>query len=181
MAVALNDVDLKKLRIRSYPDPILRLIAQPVEQFNGVLAGLADRMTDLMVKSGGIGLAAPQVGISLRVIVISLTVKPEDTQILVNPELSNFQGTAEMEEGCLSVPSIRANVPRAATCTLNAQDIEGNKYTLEADGLLATVIQHEIDHLNGILFIDRISTISRMARRKALKQLEREYEDQASR
>jgi len=179
MASTPNLMEIKKLRICIYPDPLLRRIAKPVDQFNRDLAALVGRMTDLMLESDGIGLAGPQVGLSLRMVVVSPTGKRQDTQVLVNPELSNFQGTAETEEGCLSLPAIRAQVQRPASCTLTAQDIEGNKYSLEADGLLATVIQHEIDHLDGVLFIDRLSTVGRMACRRALKQLEREYENKA--
>jgi len=132
-------------------------------------------MIDLMIESSGIGLAAPQVGISLRLIVMSFTGKAQDAEILLNPEINNLHGWSEMEEGCLSIPDVRAKVRRPAACTVNALDIDGNSFRIDAVELAATVIQHETDHLNGILFIDRLNTIARMACRRGLKQLESDY------
>lgn len=168
-------LDVSKLKIVHYPDPALTQKARPIDQITSEIVDLGEKMVDLMVKDNGIGLAAPQVGISLRVIVVSLTGKAEDAEILINPELSNFSGTSEMEEGCLSLPGIRAKVRRPASCTVKAMDLEGNEFVTDAVDLAATVFQHETDHLNGTLFVDRLNTVSRMGVRRGLKMLEREY------
>ena len=171
-------MDLESLRIRHYPDAILRQVAEPVGEMGAEIADLAERMIDMMLEADGIGLAAPQVGVSLRLIVVCPTGQRDEAEVLVNPQLGNFQGTAETEEGCLSVPGLRAKVRRAAACAVTALDLEGNRFVMEATNLTATVVQHETDHLNGTLFIDRINTVSKISCRKALKQLEREFEGQ---
>ena len=171
-------MDLESLRIRHYPDAILRQVAEPVGEVGAEIADLAERMIDMMLEADGIGLAAPQVGVSLRLIVVCPTGQRDEAEVLVNPQLGNFQGTAETEEGCLSVPGLRAKVRRAAACAVTALDLEGNRFVMEATNLTATVVQHETDHLNGTLFIDRINTVSKISCRKALKQLEREFEGQ---
>ena len=175
MTVDLHNLDIAKLTIRCYPDPVLLRSADPVEQFDADLADLADRMSDMMIEAAGIGLAAPQVGVSVRLIVISPSGRREDTQVIVNPELTDMQGWSESDEGCLSLPNICATVRRSASCTVNANDLQGNNITFPADELPARVIQHETDHLNGTLFIDRLSTVSRFACRKAIKQLVNNY------
>jgi peptide deformylase len=134
-------------------------------------------MIDVMIEEDGVGLAAPQIGLSIQLVVISLSGKRENAEVFVNPELSNFQGSAEIEEGCLSVPGVRASVRRAGICTVDAQDLEGNRFTMDAVDLAAIVLQHETDHLNGVLFIDRLSTISRIACRRGIKQLEADYQE----
>ena len=173
----INLENLDKLRIVTYPAPILAMVAESVREITPEIMGLAERMADLMVNSEGIGLAAPQVGVSLRVIVVSVTGKREDVEVFINPELTNFNGSSEMEEGCLSIPGVRAKVRRAAACTMRALDIEGDEIIIDAVNLTATVFQHETDHLNGILFIERLNTISRMACRRGIKQLEEDYKN----
>ena len=103
--------------------------AEPVTEINSDISDLAERMTDLMEEANGIGLAAPQVGVSLRIIVVSITGKRQDAKVLINPVLSDLQGVSEMEEGCLSIPGVHANVKRAASCSVEAQDIDGNLVT----------------------------------------------------
>ena len=176
MPTDLNSIEMDKLEIHTYPDPILSRSAGPITEFTDKIAALAHRMIEIMAQAGGIGLAAPQVGVSLRLIVMSPTTKPQDAQILVNPRLSNFQGAVEAEEGCLSVPDVHARVRRPATCTVDAQDLQGNSFTWDLDDMPARIAQHEIDHLDGTLFIDRLSTITRFACRKAIKQLEKQYQ-----
>jgi len=164
----INLENLDKLRIVTYPAPILAMVAESVREITPEIMGLAERMADLMVNSEGIGLAATQVGVSLRVIVVSVTGKREDVEVFINPELTNFNGSSEMEEGCLSIPGVRAKVRRAAACTMRALDIEGDEIIIDAVNLTATVFQHETDHLN---------TISRMACRRGIKQLEEDYKN----
>lgn len=171
----INSVDIKDLRMRHYPDPVLRGKAQRVESFDPALAAIADRMVDIMLQEDGVGLAAPQVGLPIQLVVISLTGKREDVEVFVNPVLSNFQGSCEIEEGCLSVPGVRSTVKRAGVCTVEAQDLDGNGFTMDATEFAAVAVQHETDHLNGILFIDRLSTLGRIACRRGLKLLEQEY------
>ena len=158
-------------------DPILRQTAKPIANIDSRIASLAEWMGDLMIKSSGIGLAAPQIGLPLRLFVFNLTGKPDDVEVLINPELSNFQGTSEIEEGCLSLPGVRAKVRRPAACTVTALNLDGNQFVLDAVDLAATVIQHEFDHLDGTLFIDRPNAVSRLSCRKGLKQLEKEYRE----
>ena len=172
-----NGVDLDRLLVQIYPEPVLRQKADPVdpESINDELSRLAERMIETMVQSQGIGLAAPQVGLPIRLIVISPTGKSDDAEVLINPELSHFQGSSEMEEGCLSLPGVRGKVRRAQACAVTALDLDGNRFVMEAADLTATVLQHETDHLDGVLFIDRLSTISRMKCRRAIRALDQEY------
>jgi len=168
---------LNNLHLRYYPDPVLRQTAKPIANIDSRIATLAELMADIMVKSSGIGLAAPQIGLPLRMFVFSLTGKPEDVEVVINPELSNLQGTSEIEEGCLSLPGIRAKVRRPAACTVTALNLDGNQFVTDAVDLAATVIQHESDHLDGTLFIDRLNAIARLSCRKAIKQLERDFKE----
>jgi len=170
-----NPGNNKKLQIICYPDPALAKQTQPIEKITTETIDLAQKMIDLMIDSAGVGLAAPQVGILLRLFVMSTTGKHEDAQVLINPELSNFDGTSELEEGCLSVPEVRAKVRRSATCTVTATDLQGNRTVMDVRELAATIVQHETDHLDGKLFIDHLNTLSRMACRRTLKQLEADY------
>ena len=168
--------NLNDLRIITYPHPILAQMAQPVERITPEITALAERMTDLMIESSGVGLAAPQVGVSLRLIVVSPTGKRDDAEVLVNPQLSDCQGDFRMEEGCLSIPDVRATVRRYAVCRVSALNLDGNRFITDAVEFAATIYQHETDHLNGILFIDRLNTVSRLACQRTLRQLEQQYE-----
>lgn len=163
------------LQIIRYPDPRLRKPAEPVEAFDGTLAALAQRMLQLMRAQKGVGLAGPQVGVPLRLFVLNVTQSPEDDLVLVNPELSDLQGIVQASEGCLSIPEVRAEIRRAARCRVSARDVAGRALELEAGGLLARVLQHETDHLNGVLILDRMGPGDRIAARKQLRELEAEF------
>jgi len=176
MIMEQNHLDLNDLRIRYYPDPVLRKRADEITNITPELADLADTMIELMLKADGIGLAAPQVGLSIRLVTVNLTGKPQDAQVLINPVLSDFQGYQESHEGCLSLPGISGKVRRHAACTVQALDLDGNKFVIDLVDLPATCLQHETDHLNGVLFIDRLNAISRLACRKGLKVLESTYQ-----
>jgi peptide deformylase len=167
--------DSKRLSVLSYPDPRLVLPTEPIERVTDDISELARRMIDVMVESNGIGLAGPQVGVHLKLIVISLTGSAQDAEVFVNPRIIETSGWSEIEEGCLSLPGVRAKVRRPAICSVDTGDLEGNRFVIDATDMLATVLQHEIDHLNGVLFIDRLNTISRIACRKSIKYLETEY------
>ncbi|MYL82708.1 peptide deformylase [Desulfovibrio aerotolerans] len=159
------------LEILKYPNPILARKAAPVPAVTPEIRELAAGMAEAMYANQGVGLAAPQVGASLRLIVIDLSGpdKREALMTLVNPVITAASGEQEDEEGCLSVRSYRTVVKRAATVTVTAQDLDGNPFAIEADELLAVCLQHEIDHLEGVLFIDRISRLKRAMYDKRVK------------
>jgi peptide deformylase len=156
------------LRVRRYGDPVLRRRAREVEAVTPDIRRLVDDMTDTMYDEVGIGLAAPQVGASLRLMVVG----DEDNrgvQALVNPVIAAQGGSVTAEEGCLSLPGIFAPVPRAEWVTLEAQDLDGTRVSITARGLRARVFQHEIDHLDGVLFIDRLEPVVRDRIKRRIK------------
>ena len=149
--------------IVKYPDPILQKPTEPVTEFNEELRALVDDMFESMYAAHGIGLAAPQVGISQRITVIDLSFQknPEEKIVLINPEIIHKQGKQNEEEGCLSLPEIREKVSRAEKVRVRAQDVQGEWFEIDGEELLARAFQHEIDHLDGILFIFRVSALNR--------------------
>ena len=160
--------------ILTAPDPRLRQISQPVDQVDDALRALMDDMLETMYDAPGIGLAAIQVGVPKRVIVMDLAREGEEPEprYFVNPEIVNPSAeTSPYEEGCLSVPAFYEEVERPAQCTVRFLDYDGKEQILEAEGLLAVCIQHEMDHLEGILFIDHLS---RLKRDRILKKLKKE-------
>jgi peptide deformylase len=161
--------------IVKFPDPILQRPAEPVIAFDDELRRLVDDMFESMYAAHGIGLAAPQIGIPKRLTVIDLSFQkaPEERIALINPEVVTKEGKIFEEEGCLSLPDIREKVSRAAKVKIRAQDLEGNWFEREADELLARAFQHEIDHLDGILFIFRISALKRDFVLRKIRKLQR--------
>ncbi|MDQ0318741.1 peptide deformylase [Pararhizobium capsulatum DSM 1112] len=146
------------------PDPVLRELSKPVETVNDDIRRLADDMLDTMYDAPGIGLAAIQIGVPRRILVIDVSKDGEEKQplVFINPEIvRSAEERSVYEEGCLSIPDYYAEVERPAEITVNFLDRDGKAHTVEADGLLATCLQHEIDHLNGLLFIDYISKLKR--------------------
>lgn len=141
------------VKVRLYPDPVLRERAGPVTQFDPTISSLIERMAQTMYDSKGVGLAAPQIGVSLRVVVADVG---EGLTAVVNPEIVEDNGEESMEEGCLSVPGAQVEIPRTRSIVVKGLDGEGRELTLRAENLLARVIQHEVDHLNGVLIIDSI-------------------------
>lgn len=157
-----------------YPDPGLQKACEPVTEFGEELRRLADDMVETMRAEAGIGLAAPQVGEAVQLTVIDLSGGAEPDQLikLVNPRLEVEEGELRDEEGCLSFPEVILTVPRPARVVVSGQDVDGEPVTIEAEGLLARCLHHEIDHLNGVLFIDRVSPIKRdMTRRRIAKRI----------
>jgi peptide deformylase len=161
--------------IVKFPDPILQRPAQPVTAFDEDLRKLVDDMFESMYAAHGIGLAAPQIGIPKRLTVIDLSFQktPEDKIVLINPEVVSKQGKIVEDEGCLSLPDIREKVARAAKVKIRAQDVEGNWIERDADDLLSRAFQHEIDHLDGVLFIFRISALKRDFVLRKIRKLQR--------
>ena len=163
---------LKIHEIVKYPDPVLSKRAASVTDFDAALKKLVDEMFESMYAAQGIGLAAPQIGISKQLTVIDISFKknPDEKIVLINPEIIEEQGKQFEEEGCLSLPEIREKVHRAARVKVRAQNERGEWFEIEGEELLARAFQHEIDHLNGVLFIDRISRLKReLALRKIRK------------
>lgn len=167
--------DLDKLTVVHYPDPRLRQRCAPVTKFGPELAALTRRMLELMAESNGVGLAAPQVGLLLRLFVMNPTGEEQDARVVINPEIHDRKGNVAAEEGCLSLPGINVNVHRARSCRLVAQDVDGNRIELEGEDLVARIWQHETDHLDGVLIIDRMGPSDRIATRKTLRQLEQSH------
>ena len=156
------------LKVRRYGDPILRRRARDIEAVTPEIRRLVDDMIDTMYDEVGIGLAAPQVGTSLRLMVVG-DEEGRGAQALVNPAISEQGGTVTAEEGCLSLPGIFADVTRSQWVRLEAQDLEGRPVAITARGLRARVFQHEIDHLDGVLFIDRLDPVTRDRIKRRIK------------
>ena len=169
---ALEPQFVSNLTIVKYPDPRLRQVCAPVEEFGDDLRRLAERMLQLMNDRNGVGLAGPQVGVMQRLFVCNHSGEPGDNQILINPQLSNLEGAAEGEEGCLSIPDVLVAIRRAERCTIQAQDVEGNRFELAGQDLQARVWQHEYDHLQGKLILDHMNEASLISNRRIIKQLE---------
>ena len=149
------------LTVLRFPDERLRTVAKPVTDFGDGLQQQIDDMFETMYEQKGIGLAATQVNFHQQLIVMDLYDDEERPKVFINPEIVEKSGQFTNEEGCLSVPGVYAKVDRAENVTLKAQDRDGNEFTVEADGLFAICIQHEMDHLNGKLFVDYLSPLKR--------------------
>lgn len=152
--------------IKKYPDPVLRNKTARVEQIDRSLDRLIDDMVETMRDAPGVGLAANQVGVPLQLAVIDLSSREDEEQrhpliVIINPEIVSLEGSVIEEEGCLSIPDYAEKVKRAARVKVRAQDRTGKPFEIEAEGLLAKALQHEIDHLNGILFVDHLSSLKK--------------------
>ncbi len=165
--------------ILTYPNPELKKKSAPVTVINEKIRELARDMAETMYEAPGVGLAAPQIGVHQRVIVIDVSGKDEEPQLIVavNPVIIHAEGESYEEEGCLSVPKYAANVRRHARVVVKALNLEGEEVTYKADELLAIAFQHEIDHLEGILFIDHISTLKREIFRKKYRRMQEEHQE----
>jgi peptide deformylase len=164
------------LKIVKYPDPVLSRPGEPVTEFNAELHKLIADMFETTYAEQGIGLAAPQVGVSKRLATIDLSVgkEPKDKLVLINPEIIFREGKQYEEEGCLSFPDIREKVARAAKVRIRAQDAQGKWFEMDGDELLARCFQHEIDHVDGMLFIFRMSALKRDLSLRKIRKLQRE-------
>lgn len=181
------DPDPANLRIIHFPDPILRRRAEPVGRVDNGIRAVAGRLIELMIEAEGVGLAAPQVGLPWRVFVAHVPetegrsasdVPPTastEPRVFVNPELFDLTGELKtIEEGCLSLPDIRGDIIRSDLASIRAQDLAGRTFTLHAQGMLARCWQHEVDHLDGVLIIHRMTQMSRLKCRSAVRALERQ-------
>ena len=159
------------MELRYYPDRVLRKPCAPVREVDDELAAKAQRMLEFMYDAEGIGLAANQVGWSHRIVTLDVELARQGTRIFINPRIVNREGHVELEEGCLSLPGVRLAVPRAEKVAVVAYTLEGERVETEAEGLEACAWQHELDHLNGVLIIDKVPPTRLMAVRGQLKQL----------
>jgi peptide deformylase len=164
------------LTIVKYPDPVLQQMGEPVTEFNDELRKFVADMFETMYASQGIGLAAQQVGVAKRITVIDLSLgkDPDDKIVLINPEIILREGRQYEEEGCLSFPEIREKVVRASKVRVRAQDERGEWFEMDGDELLARAFQHEIDHLDGVLFIFRMSPLKRSLSLRRIRKMQQE-------
>ncbi len=165
------------LPILEYPDPRLRTRAEPVGEVDGRIRKLIDDMFETMYKAPGVGLAATQVNVHLRVLVVDITEDHSRPFALINPEIIERSGEGKLEEGCLSVPGIYENIVRADRVRVRALGRNGKPQEIAADGLLAVCIQHEMDHLEGVLFLDHLSRLKRENALRKLKKAKKEAAD----
>lgn len=158
-----------------YPDPVLQQRAEPVEEGREDLREITASMLEAMHEANGVGLAAPQVALGLRLFVASVTGAAADGMVFLNPEIEPFGPIVEMEEGCLSLPGMRADLLRPEKVRTKWTDLDGNRCEREFDGLLARIIQHEYDHLEGVLFFDRMQPTDRLRVRDELRAFEEQF------
>jgi len=166
------------LQIVQYPHPTLRRVAKPLKRVDTELQRLVRGMFDLMYENRGIGLAATQVDLPYRLFIINLESDPtkhDQEFVFINPVLSSRKGMAEAEEGCLSLPGLYADVKRPERVTINAYTLGGQEVNMELSGLFARAVQHEVDHLDGVLFIDRLSPTTELSVRPAVEEFEIEF------
>lgn len=167
------------LKILEFPDERLRKVAKPVLEVNDQIRSIADNMLETMYDAPGVGLAATQVDIHQRIVVIDVSDDKTEPLVLINPEIVELSGIETMEEGCLSFPDIFAQVDRADKVTFKALNRDGEEFTMEAEELLAVCIQHELDHLQGKLFVDYLSPLKRQRIRTLLEKRHRKSSKQA--
>jgi peptide deformylase len=165
---------MSTLEILEFPDPRLRTVARPVENFDEALGRLVDDMLETMYKANGIGLAATQVNQHIRLLVLDVSEDRDSPRVYVNPEILERDGEQVCEEGCLSVPGVYANVKRAEKIWIKAQDRNGNHFEEELSELHAVCLQHEMDHLQGRLFVDYLSPLKRSMVKKKLEKSRRQ-------
>lgn len=166
------------MEVLVYPDPVLRRGGKTISAFDGDLRALADRMMEAMYEEGGVGLAAPQVGIEQKLLVLNPTGSKKDRSgelVLCNPKLTKKKGREFGEEGCLSFPDIHAEVERWVDITVTYQDLDGKEQTMAANGWLARIVQHEMDHLDGVFFVDRLTASEKLRVKAKLQELEASY------
>ncbi len=165
---------MAQLSILEFPDPRLRTRAAPVRDFDALLGRLIDDMLETMYAAPGIGLAATQVNVHQALLVIDISDAKNEPQVYINPQILNREGVTQTEEGCLSVPQVFEQVERAERVRVRAQDRHGAYFERDLEGLLAVCVQHEMDHLNGRLFVDYLSTLKRERIRRKLVKEQRE-------
>jgi peptide deformylase len=168
--------DIEKCRITRYPDEVLAGRAKPIEKIDDNIRRLVEKMTDIMLKNKGVGLAGPQAGVPLRIFIISLDGSRDAVKVYINPTVTPTTDQLQpTEEGCLSVPGVYTKIRRYKKCTVTATDLDGNKFTEEAEALYARALQHEYDHIEGFTIVSRMAQTAKIAHRKQLKKLRQEH------
>ncbi len=172
--------EVEKLKIIQYPHPTLRHVSKPLKRVDAELRGLIKQMFALMYEAKGVGLAANQVDLPYRFFLANLKGDPAKAEelVFINPVLSKHKGMEEAEEGCLSLPGLYADVKRPARVTIDAYNLQGEAVHIEADDLLARVVQHEVDHLDGKLFIDRLTATAQLDVRDVVQEFEIQFQSQ---
>ncbi|MHC4738169.1 MAG: peptide deformylase [Planctomycetota bacterium] len=178
----MSEIDIEKCCITHYPAEVLAERAKPVEKINDNIRQLVEKMIVLMLEHKGVGLAAPQAGVPLRLFIISLDTSRESVKVFINPTVTPITDETgscleSMEEGCLSVPDVTTKIRRHKKCKVTATDLDGNEFTEEAEGLYAKALQHEFDHIEGMTIINRMGSTARIVHRKQLKKLEKEHDN----
>ena len=169
------DNDYSRCHITHYPACVLSDRAKPIETIDESIKVLSEKMIKIMVETKGVGLAAPQAGVNLRIFVISLDGSHESAKVYINPVIEPSGSLEPSEEGCLSLPGISGKVKRYKKCKVTAQDLEGNTFTEEGEELFARALQHEYDHLEGTMIKDRMGRVQMIGHRRQLRALEEEY------
>ncbi len=164
-----------KVDIVHWPAPVLLKGTKPVEKVDDDLRDTVRNMTDLMLRLRGVGLAAPQVGIAQRFMLVSESGEPDEVTVVINPEILAKEGSEEMEEGCLSFPAMYGTIDRATKIEVRYRDLDWNEKKMSLEGFLARVFQHEFDHLNGVVFIDRMPPSDKMKNRQKLDEMKKAY------
>lgn len=167
--------DLSALTVIRYPDPRLREVCSPVDEVDDRVQALVEKMFELMFASKGVGLAAPQVGVTVTLFVASPSFDPADRRVYINPRILASQGSQDDDEGCLSFPGIGCKIKRANVITIRALGLDGQEFEETGEGLTARIFQHESDHLEGRLLIDRMGSVAKLANRRAIRHLEEQY------
>jgi peptide deformylase len=166
-------VNPEDCRLTRYPASVLSKAAEPIANIDENIREIADKMIDIMLENKGLGLAGPQAGMPLRIFVVSLDGTKENARVYINPTIVPDAQLEPMQEGCLSLPGIFAKVRRYRKCSVKATGLDGKEFTEQAEGLLARVFQHECDHLDGALIIDRIGEVAKIGLRGRLKELKK--------
>ena len=169
-------IDIEKCRLTHYPADVLAGPAAPVEKIDDNVRRLVEKMIDIMVKNKGVGLAAPQIGISLQLFIISLDGGRDSVKVFINPKVTPIGDLDSVEEGCLSVPNVYTKIRRYKKCKVTATDLDGNEFKEEAEGLYARALQHENDHINGVTIVSRMGQAAKIAHRRQLKKLREQNE-----
>ena len=168
-------IDVEKCKLTRYPAPVLAEPTKPIDPIDESVRHLADRMIDIMIESGGVGLAGPQAGVDLQIFVVSPDGTREKAKVYINPEIEVSGGLDGHDEGCLSLPGLFARIKRHRKCTVTATDLDGNRFSETGEGLIARAFQHEYDHLQGRTIKDRMNRVQQIAARRRLKELEQKH------
>lgn len=169
-------IDIEKCQLTHYPADVLAGPASTVDEIGDNIRQLVEKMIDVMLKNKGVGLAAPQIGVPLRLFIISLDGKKDDVKVFINPTVTPIGELGVLDEGCLSVPNVYTKIRRYKKCKVTATGLDGRQFSEEAEALFARALQHENDHINGVTIVSRMGQAAKIAHRRQLKKLRKEHE-----